>query len=87
MGAVFKAVFLVAFLRVFRLSNLAPRSFSTFDVSRHLASGDVFFSKKFVKNLVKLTKTLQTNDEKKTVISLPRLSKSPYCALKKALVM
>ena len=39
MGKVFKAVFLVAFLGFFRLSNLAPHSFSAFDFTRHLAGG------------------------------------------------
>ena len=42
MGAVFKAVFLVAFLGFFRLSNLAPHSFMAFDFTRHLAGGDIF---------------------------------------------
>ena len=46
MGPIFKAVFLVAFFGFFRLSNLAPHSFSSFDISRHLAAGDIFFSKK-----------------------------------------
>ena len=32
MGKVFKAVFLVAFFGFFRLSNLAPHSFSSFDI-------------------------------------------------------
>ena len=47
MGPIFKAVFLVAFFGFFRLSNIAPHSFSTFDISRHLAAGDIFFSKNF----------------------------------------
>ena len=89
MGPIFKAVFLVAFFGFFRLSNLAPHSFSSFDVSRHLAAGDIFFCKKFVKILVKWTKTLQTHDQIK-IISLPKLGKSPLCpyrALKAVLAM
>ena len=85
MGPIFKAIFLVAFFGFFRLSNLAPHSFSSFDISRHLAAGDIFFSKNFVKILVKWTKTLQTHDQIK-IISLPNLGKSPLCpyhALKK----
>ena len=89
MGPIFKAVFLVAFFGFFRLSDLAPHSFSSFDISRHLAAGDIFFSKKFVKILVKWTKTLQTHDQIK-IISLPKLGKSPLCpyrALKAVLAM
>ena len=89
MGSIFKAVFLVAFFGFFRLSNLAPDSFAAFDIARHLAAGDIFFSKKFVKILVKLTKTLQTHDQIK-IISLPNLGKSPFCpyhALKRVLAM
>ena len=44
MGAVFKAVFLVAFFGFFRVSNLAPHSFMAFDFTRHLAGGDIFFA-------------------------------------------
>ena len=80
MGPIFKAVFLVAFFGFFRLSNLAPHSFSSFDVSWHLAAGDIFFSKKFVKILVKWTKTLQTHDQIKSRLC-------PYHALKAVLAM
>ena len=53
MGIVFKAVFLVAFFGFFRLSNLAPHSFTAFDFTRNLAGGDIFFEKNMVKILVK----------------------------------
>ena len=89
MGSIFKAVFLVALFGFFRLSSLAPHSFVAFDIARHLAAGDIFFSKKFVKILVKWTKTLQTHDQIK-LISLPNLGKSPLClyhALKRVLAM
>ena len=84
MGAVFKAVFLVAFFGFFRLSNLAPHSFMAFDFTRHLAGGDIFFEKNMVKILVKWSKTIQTRDHIK-VITLPRLvgnALCPYMALK-----
>ena len=91
MGVIFKAVFLVAYFVFFSASPTWPLYLfiDTFDVSRHLAAGDVFFSKLFVKILIKWSKTFQTHDEIK-VISLPRLGKSPlypYRALKKALLM
>ena len=78
MGKVFKAVFLVAFLGFFRLSNLAPHSFSAFDFTRHLAGGDIFFDKNMVKILVKWSKTIQTRDQVK-IISLPCLGRNPVC--------
>ena len=51
MGSVYKAVFLTGFFGFLCLSNLAPHSTATFDPSRHLTAGDVFFTKKFVKIL------------------------------------
>ena len=75
------------FLKLFFCQS--PHSFSSFDISRHLAAGDIFFSKNIVKILVKRTKTLQTHDQIK-VISLPKLGKTPLCpyyALKKVLAM
>ena len=51
MGPIFKTVFLVAFFVFLRLSNIAPHLFSTFDISRHLAAGDIFFSKNLPKFL------------------------------------
>ena len=78
MRTVFKAVFLVAFFGFFRLSNLAPHSFTAFDFSRHLAGGDIFFENNMVKVLLKWSKTIQTRDQVK-VITLPRLPKNPLC--------
>ena len=78
MGAVFKAIFLTAFFGFLRLSNLTPHSASSFDPSRHITAGDVFFSKKFVKILLKWSKTIQSRD-KCHVLSLPRLKASVLC--------
>ena len=66
------------FFGFFRLSNLAPHSLNTFDFTRHLAGGDVFFEKNMVKMLLKWSKTIQTRDQVK-VISLPRLGSSHLC--------
>ena len=62
----------------FRLSNLAPHSFSAFDFTRHLAGGDIFFDKNMVKILAKWSKTIQTRDQVK-IISLPCLGRNPVC--------
>ena len=78
MGSVFKALFLTAFFGFLRLSNLTHHSAATFDPSRHITPGDVFFAKKFVKILIKWSKTIQTRD-KCHILSLPRLKSSILC--------
>ena len=79
-----KAIFLAAFFGFFRISNLVPHSISTYDSARHFSGGDSFFQKKFVKLLVKWSKTIQSRDEVR-VITLPRLADKvicPYLALR-----
>ena len=83
-GPVYRAVFLVGFFGFCRLSNLAPHSLAAFDPSRHLTGEDIFFTKKFVKVLLKWTKTMQTRD-KVQCITLPKLKNKlicPHSALK-----
>ena len=75
---VLRAVFLTAFFGLFRLSNLAPHSLSAFDPSRHLTGKDLFFTKKFVKILIKWSKTMQTRDVAQ-VVSLPKLKNKIIC--------
>ena len=59
LGSVFKAVFLLAFFGFLRLSNIAPHSLTSFDSSRHLCAGDLIFTKKFLKVILKWSKTIQ----------------------------
>ena len=75
---VHRAVFLTGFFAFFRLSNLAPHSLATFDASRHLTGHDVFFTKKFVKILIKWSKTIQQRDTVQC-ITLPKLRDSSIC--------
>ena len=82
-GLVYRAVFLVAFFGFFRLSNLAPHAILSFDETRHLTRHDIFFTKHFVKVLLKWTKTMQTRDRVQCVTP-PRLHDKrscPYVAL------
>ena len=58
MGQVYKTVFLLAFFGFFRLSNLCPHSFNTYDFTRHLAEGNVFWDVNSLKILIKWSKTL-----------------------------
>ena len=78
MGKVFKAVFLCGFFGFLHLSNIAPHCIAEFDTTRHLAAGDVFFTKRYVKLLLKWSKTMQNRD-KAQIITLPRLKGSPIC--------
>ena len=71
-GVVYRTGFLTGFFPFFRLSNLAPHSLSSFDPSRHLTGHDVFFTKKFVKLLIKWSKTIQSRDTVQC-ITLPKL--------------
>ena len=86
-GCVFKSIFLIAFFRFFRISNLAPHSLTSFDATRHLTMRDITVSSHFMQIKVKWSKTLQTRD-KFHVVTLPRLPGSVLCpvkALKKVL--
>ena len=73
---VYKVVFLTAFFRFFRLSNIAPHA--EFDPTRHFTGGDIFFRSKEVQLLLKWSKTIQYRDEYR-IISLPKLGASTIC--------
>ena len=77
-GTVYRSIFLMGFFAFLRLSNLAPHAIASFDFTRHLTGEDIFFTKKFVKVLIKWTKTNQTRD-KVQCITLPRLKNSLLC--------
>ena len=57
---VFTSFCLLAFLSFLRLSNMVPHTFKNFDVSRHLARGDIIFSHDMAIILVKCSKTTQS---------------------------
>ena len=81
MRLVFKAVFLTAFYGFLRLSNLAPHSRSMFYPTRHITAGDLIFSKRFVKIILKWSKT--NHDRNKVqVLTLPRIKGSDLCPYK-----
>ena len=75
---VFTAIYLLAFFSFLRLSNIVPHSTSTYDVSRHLACGDIIFGNDLAIIVVKWSKTNQFRD-KVARISIPALSGSPLC--------
>ena len=64
------------------LSNLTPHSLTTFDPTRHLTGHDVFFTKKFVKLLIKWSKTFHTRD-KVQCATLPKIPPFVHLQLSK----
>ena len=86
-GEVFRATLLLGFFGFLRLSNLAPHSIAAFDHNRHLTGEDVFFTKRFLKIIIKWSKTIQTRDTIQC-LTLPKLTKEiiyPYSAVNKRL--
>ena len=71
-------LFLTGFFGFLRLSNLSPHSAATFDPSRHLTGSDVFFIKKYVKLLLKWSKTIQNRDRVE-ILTLPKLTDPDLC--------
>ena len=59
----FTKLYLLAFVSFLRLSNMVSHSFSSFDISRHLARGDIIFSHDMVIILVKWSKTIQSRNK------------------------
>ena len=85
-GQVFKAAFLLAFLRI---SKIAPHASGAFDPSRNLTPSDIKVTSKFMNVALKWSKTLQTRD-KIHVVTEPKLScplLCPVTALQKAIAM
>ena len=82
----FVPLYLLAFFSFLRLSNIIPHSIPSFDLTRHLARGDILFADDTAVVLIKWSKTIQ--DRKKTAtISIPNLGKSPLCPVNALLAM
>ena len=62
------------------LSNHAPHSLSGFDSTRHFTGADIFYTSKYIKLLIKWSKSCQDRD-KVQVFTLPKL-KFPICPFK-----
>ena len=75
---VYRATFLLGFFAFLRLSNLVPHTRADFDHTRHLTGNDVFFTDKYLKVLIKWSKTMQTRD-KVQCVTLPRLKIKLLC--------
>ena len=75
----YKALYLLAFHGFFRISNLVPNSLQTFNLSQHLARGDIIFGHPGAHIVVKWTKTI--NNRQGRVIQLSSIPNSPLCPI------
>ena len=81
---IFAALYLLVFYSFLRLSNIVPHSFMGFDLSRHLARGDVIFGDTSAVVIIKWSKTNQLRD-KVHYLTIPKIPQSllcPFLALK-----
>ena len=81
---VFAALYLLGFYSFLHLSNIVPHSFMGFDLSRHLARGDVIFGDTSAVVIIKWSKTNQLRD-KVHYVTIPKIPQSllcPFLALK-----
>ena len=75
---VFKALYSFTFFSFLRMSNLLPHATASFDITRQLCRGDIFFSQTGATILLKWSKTLQDRREVRTIV-VPNLGASPLC--------
>ena len=78
LSQVYRAAFLLGFFAFLRLSNLVPHVVAEFDFTRHLTGHDIFFTNKYVKVMIKWSKTLQNRDRVQC-LTLPKLSNKVIC--------
>ena len=75
---IFAALYLLAFYSFLRLSNIVPHSFMTFDISRHLARGDIIFGETSAVVILKWSKTNQLRN-KVQYVTIPVIPHSLLC--------
>ena len=75
---IFAALYLLAFYSFLRLSNIVPHSFMGYDLSRHLAIGDVIFGDTSAIVILKWSKTNQLRD-KVNYITIPKIPQTLLC--------
>ena len=68
MGQVFKALYLLSFFSFLRLSNPVPHTVAQFSPLKHLARGDVILRSDKLVLILKWSKTMQTNNQIKSLI-------------------
>ena len=80
----FVALYSFCFFSFLRLSNLLPHTPNTFDITRHLARGDIIFTSFGAIVIIKWSKTMQDRKDTCTIAipSLGHLEICPMTALK-----
>ena len=68
----------MGFFAFLRLSNLVPHAVAEFDLSRHLTGDDIYFTDRYVKIMIKWSKTMQTRDRVQCV-TIPKLRNKVIC--------
>ena len=81
MDQIFKAVYLLNFFSFLRLSNFVPYCAGDFLPLKLLAKGNIIFKPQKFGVLIRLSKTMQRNNQIK-LISVASLSKSPLCPVR-----
>ena len=79
--SIFKSIYLLSFFGFLRISNVAPTSKSSFEITKHLCRGDFFLHQNSAILLIKWSKTLQIST-KGTFITIPVLGQSPLCPVR-----
>ncbi len=74
----YRAIYLFAFFGFFRISNLVPSSFKAYEITKHLARGDIFVAPPGLQVLLKWSKTMQTGKSYKAV-PMAAISNSNLC--------
>ena len=84
---VFTGLYLMAFYSLLWLSNIIQHAFNGFDISRHLARGDVIFSDSMPVLILKWSKTNQLSNkvQYETIPEIPHSLLCPVLACKNML--
>ena len=62
-GQIFKALYLVAFFSLLRISNLVPHKITAFPPLEQLTRGDIFFAPPGIHILIKWSNTMQAREK------------------------
>ena len=76
--AIYQPLYLFCFFSFLRISNILPHTIASFDMSRHLARGDVIFRPEQTTVIIKWSKTIHDRRNIKTIY-IPVLGASPLC--------
>ena len=79
-SSVFKSIYLLAFFGFLRISNMAPSSKTSFDISKQLCRGDIICHDTAAVLLIKWSMTVQMK-KTGTYITLSKLGSSPLCLI------